>query len=100
MPLLFSILLITLLLWFNAIDLLTTGSKLFIVESWRLGYAKLIKCLIEIGSFAINDNFGLEPLQSSIIANLAAGRVFEEIGVFPINVDALKEISSHHNKMD
>ena len=56
MPLLFSILLITLLLWFNAIDLLTTGSKLFIVESWRLGYAKLIKCLIEIGSFAINDN--------------------------------------------
>ena len=53
-----------------------------------------------IATFAMNDICGLDPLQSSIIANLAAGRVCEEIGVFPINVDALKEISSHHNKMD
>ena len=51
-------------------------------------------------TFAMNDICGLDPLESSIIANLAAGRVCEEIGVFPINVDALKEISSHHNKMD
>ncbi len=53
-----------------------------------------------ISTFAMNDICGLDPLESSIIANLAAGRVCEEIGVFPINVDALKEISSHHNKMD
>ena len=53
-----------------------------------------------IATFAMNDICGLDPLESSIIANLAAGRVCEEIGVFPINVDALKEISSHHYKMD
>ena len=53
-----------------------------------------------IATFAMNDICGLDPLESSIIANLAAGRVCEEIGVFPINIDALKEISSHHNKMD
>lgn len=53
-----------------------------------------------IATFAMNDICGLDPLECSIIANLAAGRVCEEIGVFPINVDALKEISSHHNKMD
>ena len=53
-----------------------------------------------IATFAMNDICGLDPLESSIIANLAAGRVCEEIGVFPINVEALKEISSHHNKMD
>ena len=53
-----------------------------------------------IATFAMNDICGLEPFESSIIANLAAGRVCEEIGVFPINVDALKEICSHHNKMD
>jgi len=53
-----------------------------------------------IATFAMNDICGLDPLESSIIANLAAGRVCEEIGVFPINVDALKEIISHHNKMD
>ena len=53
-----------------------------------------------IATFAMNDICGLDPLESSVIANLAAGRVCEEIGVFPINVDALKEISSHHNIMD
>jgi len=53
-----------------------------------------------IATFAMNDICGLDPLESSAIANLAAGRVCEELGVFPINVDALKEISSHHNIMD
>ena len=53
-----------------------------------------------IATFAMNDICGLDPLESSIIANLAAGKVCEESVVFPINVDALKEISSHHNKMD
>ena len=53
-----------------------------------------------IATFAINDLCGLEPLESSTIANLAAGRVCEEIGVFPITVDSLKEIFSHHYSMD
>ena len=51
-----------------------------------------------IATFAINDICGVEPLQSSFIANLAAGRVCEEIGVFPITVDSLKEIFSYHYK--
>jgi D-beta-D-heptose 7-phosphate kinase/D-beta-D-heptose 1-phosphate adenosyltransferase len=53
-----------------------------------------------IATFAINDLCGLDPLESSTIANLAAGRVCEEIGVFPISVDSLKEILSHHYNMD
>lgn len=53
-----------------------------------------------IATFAINDLCGLDPLESSTIANLAAGRVCEEIGVFPISVDSLKEIFSHHYNMD
>ena len=51
-----------------------------------------------IATFAINDICGVEPLQSSFIANLAAGRVCEEIGVFPITVDSLKEIFTYHHK--
>ena len=51
-----------------------------------------------IATFAINDICGVEPLQSSFIANLAAGRVCEEIGVFPITVDSLKEIFTYHYK--
>ena len=53
-----------------------------------------------IATFAINDLCGLDPFESSTIANLAAGRVCEEIGVFPISVDSLKEIFSHHYNMD
>ena len=45
-----------------------------------------------IATFAINDICGVEPLQSSFIANLAAGRVCEEIGVFPITVVSLSLI--------
>ena len=51
-----------------------------------------------IATFAINDICGVEPLQSSFIANLAAGRVCEEIGVFPITVNSLKEIFAYHNE--
>ena len=51
-----------------------------------------------IAAFAINDICGVEPLQSSFIANLAAGRVCEEIGVFPITVDSLIEIFAYHYK--
>jgi len=53
-----------------------------------------------IAAFAINDVCGLSPLESSIISNLAAGRVCEEIGVCPINIDSLKDIFSHHYNTD
>jgi len=53
-----------------------------------------------IATFAINDVCGLNPLESSIISNLAAGRVCEEIGVCPINIDSLKDIFSHHYNTD
>jgi len=53
-----------------------------------------------IAAFAINDVCGLSPLESSIISNLAAGRVCEEIGVCPINIDSLKDIFSHHYNAD
>ena len=53
-----------------------------------------------IAAFAINDICGLSPLESSIISNLAAGRVCEEIGVCPINIDSLKDIFSHHYNKD
>mgnify|MGYP000873790378 FL=1 len=53
-----------------------------------------------IAAFAINDVCGLSPLESSIISNLAAGRVCEEIGVCPINIDSLKDIFSHHYNKD
>ena len=49
-----------------------------------------------IATFAINDICGLDPNESSLIANLAAGRVCEEVGVFPINLNALKEILYHY----
>ena len=50
-----------------------------------------------IATFAINDLCGLDPLDSSLISNLAAGRVCEEIGVYPITIESLKEIFSHHH---
>ena len=50
-----------------------------------------------IATFAINDLCGLDPLNSSLISNLAAGRVCEEIGVYPITIKSLKEIFSHHH---
>ena len=50
-----------------------------------------------IATFAINDLCGLDPLDSSLISNLAAGRVCEEIGVNPITIESLKEIFSHHH---
>ena len=53
-----------------------------------------------IAAFAINDVCGLSPLESSIISNLAAGRVCEEIGVSPINIDSLIDIFSHHYNTD
>ena len=53
-----------------------------------------------IATFVINDLCGLDPLESSLISNLAAGRVCEEIGVFPITIKSLEEIFSHHYNTD
>ena len=53
-----------------------------------------------IATFVINDVCGLDPIDSSLISNLAAGRVCEEIGVFPITIESLKEIFSHHYNTD
>jgi len=53
-----------------------------------------------IATFVINDLCGLDPLESSLISNLAAGRVCEEIGVYPITIESLKEIFSHHYNTD
>ena len=49
-----------------------------------------------LGTFALNDVCGLSPKDSTILANLAAGRVCEEVGIFPINQDSFKEILYHH----
>jgi len=53
-----------------------------------------------IATFALNDLCGLKPLESAIIANLAAGRVCEDIGVSPITIDSLIDIFSHHYSLD
>lgn len=53
-----------------------------------------------IAAFAINDLCGLSPLESSVISNLAAGRVCEEVGVCPITLDSLKDIFFHHHNTD
>ena len=53
-----------------------------------------------IATFALNDLCGLKPLQSAIIANLAAGRVCEDVGVCPITIDSLIDFFSHHYNLD
>ena len=50
-----------------------------------------------IATFAINDICGIDPIKSSYIANLAAGRVCEEVGVVPIDTNSLMEIVNHHH---
>ena len=53
-----------------------------------------------IATFALNDLCGLNPLDSAMIANLAAGRVCEDVGVCPITVDSLIDFFSHHYKLE
>jgi len=53
-----------------------------------------------IATFAINDICGIDPIKSSYIANLAAGRVCEEVGVFPIDIESLKDIFFHHQNIE
>ncbi len=52
-----------------------------------------------IATFAINDLCGLMPLESAIIANLAAGRVCEDVGVCPITLDSLIDFFSYYYKL-
>ena len=53
-----------------------------------------------ISTFALNDLCGLKPLDSAMIANLAAGRVCEQVGVCPITLESLIDFFSHHYSLD
>ncbi len=53
-----------------------------------------------IATFALNDVCGLKPIESATIANLAAGRVCEDVGVSPITIDSLIGFFSHHYSLD
>ncbi len=53
-----------------------------------------------IATFALNDICGLRPLDSAIIANLAAGRVCEDLGVSPITLDSLIDFFYHYHNLD
>ncbi|MBT3217107.1 MAG: D-glycero-beta-D-manno-heptose-7-phosphate kinase [Candidatus Marinimicrobia bacterium] len=50
-----------------------------------------------ISVFTLADVSGATPEESANIANLAAGRVCEEIGVVPITEAMLSDIYTHHN---
>ena len=43
-------------------------------------------------SFSLSDICEATPEESAILANFAAGRVCEEVGVMPINIKMLDEI--------
>ena len=45
-----------------------------------------------ISTFTLSDICGSTPKESAILANFAAGRVCEEVGVIPINITMLDEI--------
>ncbi len=50
-----------------------------------------------ISVYTLTDLAGATPEESATIANLAAGRVCEEVGVVPIKMEMLKEIFNHHH---
>lgn len=50
-----------------------------------------------IAVYTLADLAGANPEEAATIANLAAGRVCEEVGVVPINMEMLKEIFDHHH---
>ncbi|MFQ6678498.1 MAG: bifunctional heptose 7-phosphate kinase/heptose 1-phosphate adenyltransferase [Fidelibacterota bacterium] len=50
-----------------------------------------------ISVYTLSDLAGASPQEAATIANLAAGRVCEEVGVVPINLRMLKEIINHHH---
>ena len=49
-----------------------------------------------IATFVLCDLCGVEPSESAWLANIAAGRVCEEVGVVPVNTNTLVEIVNHH----
>ncbi len=51
-----------------------------------------------ISAFCLSDICGATPEESAYISNFAAGRVCEEVGVVPISMDMLKEISRYIEK--
>ena len=49
-----------------------------------------------IATFVLCDLCGVEPSESAWLANIAAGRVCEEVGVVPVNTNTLVEIVNHY----
>ncbi len=49
-----------------------------------------------ISTFTLADLCGATPLEAAQLANYAAGKVCEEVGVVPISLDALSEIINYH----
>jgi rfaE bifunctional protein kinase chain/domain len=49
-----------------------------------------------ISTFVLADLSGADPQEAATLANYAAGRVCEEVGVVPINLEMLAEMINHH----
>ncbi len=52
-----------------------------------------------IATFTLSDLCGATPKESVLLSNFAAGRVCEEVGVVPINLNMLIEMIEHHDKL-
>lgn len=52
-----------------------------------------------ISTFTLSDLVGATPKEAATLANYAAGRVCEEVGVVPITLAMLGEIVAHHNNV-
>jgi bifunctional ADP-heptose synthase (sugar kinase/adenylyltransferase) len=52
-----------------------------------------------ISTFALSDISGATPIEAVTIANYAAGRVCEEVGVVPISRDMLIDTIGSHNQV-
>ena len=50
-----------------------------------------------ISVFCLSDICGASPKESAYLSNFAAGRVCEEVGVVPISLSMLNEISNYIN---
>ncbi|MDP6532826.1 MAG: D-glycero-beta-D-manno-heptose-7-phosphate kinase [Candidatus Marinimicrobia bacterium] len=50
-----------------------------------------------IAAFTLSDISGASFEEAAVLANLAAGRVCEEVGVVPVTMDMLSDIYSHHS---
>ena len=50
-----------------------------------------------IAVFCLSDISGASPKESAYLSNFAAGRVCEEVGVVPVSLEMLSEISSYIN---